>query len=174
MANQILPRLGATLVLGAAAAGLVAAGLAFRAADVTTPPAIEPGEISIPAAPPVSEAPPMATDAFTRPVFHANREPGPDKAPAVPADVATDPIDGEPAEPAEPGDAPAGDSFVLKGLIIGDRGARVALQAPSGGAPVWAKVGDEVEGWTVDSITSDRVRLRNGDEIAEIKLFKDK
>lgn len=171
MANAILPKLGLTVVLGAATAGLIAAGLAFRATDVTTPPAIEPGEVTIPTAPPVSDAPAMATDAFTRPVFHANREPGPDKAPAVPTEVATDPVDGEPAEPS---DAPAAESFVLKGLIIGDRGARVALQSPSGGAPVWAKVGDAVEGWTVDSITSDRVRLRNGDEIAEIKLFKDK
>ncbi len=171
MANQILPKLGLTVVLGAATAGLIAAGLAFRATDAAMPPAIEPGEVSIPSAPPVTDAPPMATDAFTRPVFHANREPGPDKAPAVPVDVATDPIDGE---PAEPGDAPAANSFVLKGLIIGDRGARVALQSPNGGAPVWAKVGDAVEGWTVDAIRSDRVVLRNGDEVAEIKLFKDK
>lgn len=171
MASHTLPRFGITLLLGAAAAGLVLAGLSFRATDATIPPDIEPGEVTIPTAPPVSDAPPMATDAFTRPLFHANREPGPDKAPAVPADVAPDPVDGE---PAEPGDAPAAESFVLKGLIIGERGARVALQAPSGGAPVWAKVGDAVEGWTVDAINADRVRLRNGDQVAEIKLFKDK
>lgn len=171
MASQTLPRFGITLLLGVAATGLVLAGLSFRATDPTVPPDIEPGEVTIPAAPPVSDAPPMATDAFTRPMFHANREPGPDMAPAVPADVATDPVDGE---PAEPGDAPAADSFVLKGLIIGERGARVALQSANGGAPVWAKVGDAVEGWTVDAIRSDRVVLRNGDEVAEIKLFKDK
>lgn len=171
MARQTLPRLGVTLVLGAITAGLVAAGLAFRATDVTAPPAIEPGEMTIPTAPPVSAPPAMATDAFTRPLFHANREPGPDKAPVLPAEVATGPADGS---DGDGGDTPAADSFVLKGLIIGDRGARVALQSPSGGEPVWAKVGDAVEGWTVEAITADRVRIRNGDEVAEIKLFKDK
>jgi hypothetical protein len=169
MASQTLPKLAAVLLLGGASAGLVAAGLTFRATDVTALPVSEPGEVVVPSAPPVSEATPMPTDAFTRPLFHANREPGPDKAPAIPADDVTEPSDPEDTA-SEPASA---ESFVLKGLIIGDRGARVALQSPNGGAPVWANVGDEVEGWTVEAIKSDRVRLRNGDQVAEIKLFKD-
>jgi hypothetical protein len=169
MASQTLPKFGITLALGAATAALIAAGTSFRATDATVPPAAEAGEISIPSAPPVSEALPMPTDAFTRPMFHANRGPGLDKAPTVAPDDTTQPAgDPDASEPA------AADGFVLKGLIIGDRGARVALQSSSGGAPVWAKVGETVEGWKVESITADRVRIRNGDEVAEIKLFEDK
>jgi hypothetical protein len=167
MASQTLLKLGVTVALGAMVAGLVAAGLAFRGTDASIPADVDPSEVTIPAAPPVSEPPAMATDAFTRPVFHANREPGLDKAPSLPT--------GDPSEPAdgEEGDTPPAESFVLKGVIIGDRGARVALQPPSGEAAVWAKVGDAIEGWTVEKISADRVRIRNGDDVAEIKLFQD-
>lgn len=164
--QSFLPR----VVVLAAAAGLAGAGLYFRTIDVTAAAAdAEPGEVTIPEVPPVIEPEPATTDAFTRPLFHRDRNPGPDKAPAT----TVLPDDPGSATTPDPADKPAASSFALKGVIIGDRGARVALQAEGAAAPVWARVGQVVDGWTVTSITAQRVRLRNGDETAELK-FNDK
>jgi hypothetical protein len=88
-----------------------------------------------------------------------------DMAPAV-ASVSEDPD--APATSDDPTVAPA-----LKGLIIGERGGRVALQAADAPAAVWVKVGEKVGNWTVEAITVRGVRLRNGDNVAEIKFSKE-
>lgn len=159
--QTILPR--AVFLIGAGA--LLAAGLYFRTIDVSAAAAGETAaEMTIPPPPPVAELPPMATDAFVRPVFHRTRAPGPDKAPATVSDDTT------PAAPDAPDEPVSAEGFSLKGVIIGDRGARVALQAPGAAGPVWAKVGQVVEGWTVVSISTQRVRLRNGSETVDINF----
>jgi hypothetical protein len=38
---------------------------------------------------------------------------------------------------------------------------------------VWVKVGEKVGDWTVEAIRVRGVRLRNGDNVADIKFSKD-
>lgn len=158
--NKIVP----AVVLLAAAAALAGAGVMFLTTDETATAGAGAEDISIPSAPPVVDAADLPTAAFTRPMFHRDRAPGSDKAPAVSSnDTSAIPETGE--EPAA--------GFRLKGVIIGERGARVALQADGAGAPTWAGVGDVVDGWTVEAVNARRVRLRNGDDVIEIQ-FEDK
>lgn len=161
--NSLVPR----IVMLAAAGGLIALGLSFRATDVKAMAKAGSNEpVSIPALPAATPAGEDATDAFTRPLFHRDRAPGPDKAPAVPVDSSNPDITDSGGE-----DSPAPQ---LKGVIIGERGGRVALQSANAAAPVWAKVGEVVDGWTVEAITAKGVRVRNGDDVADIKFSDDK
>jgi hypothetical protein len=153
-------------VMLAAAGGLVALAIQFRTTDLAAMAATTTSEpVAIPTFPPATQADTQATDAFTRPLFTRDRMPGPDMAPAV-ASVSEDPD--APATSDDPTVAPA-----LKGLIIGERGGRVALQAADAPAAVWVKVGEKVGNWTVEAITVRGVRLRNGDNVADIKFSKD-
>jgi hypothetical protein len=154
------------VVMLAAAGALVALGLQFRMTDMAAMAAATSSEpVAIPAFPPPTQAETDATDAFTRPLFTRDRAPGPDRAPAV-ASVSEDPDAPDGAD--DSGTPPA-----LKGLIIGDRGGRVALQPADAPAAVWVKVGQQVGGWTVEAITARGVRVRNGDNVADIKFSKD-
>ena len=168
MSGQSPLKLMASLVLGAGTVALVASGLTSITTNAAAPRA-EPGSIAIPEAPATAPTPPFGSEAYTRPMFHRDREPGPDRAP--PADVA------DPAAPTPPdgSPAPAGDlsAFTLKGVIIGERNARAALLAPGAAEPVWVARGDTLEGWTIEAITANGVRIRNGDDAAEIKFLKD-
>lgn len=161
-ASNIIP----AVLLLAAAGGLTALGVRFRTADVAAMAAATGSEpVTIPTFPPATQADPEATDAFTRPMFTRERAPGPDKAPA-PAVAGDDPD--APEDTDDSATAP-----VLKGLIIGERGGRVALQPADAGTAVWVKVGEEVGGWTVEAITARGARVRNGDTVVDIKFSKD-
>ncbi len=162
-ASNIIP----AVVMLAAAGALVVLGVQFRMTDLAAMAAATSSEpVAIPTFPPAVQAETDATDAFTRPLFTRDRAPGPDKAPAV-------------VSASEDPDAPDGDDDsttapVLKGLIIGERGGRVALQAADASTAMWVKVGEQVGGWTVEAITARGVRVRNGDTVADIKFSKDK
>lgn len=160
------PKIVPTVAMLAVAGGLVALGIQFRATDMAAMAAAGGTEpVTIPTFPPATQAETEATDAFTRPLFTRDRAPGPDKAPAI-VNTSTDPD--SPDSSNESSEAPT-----LKGLIIGERGGRVALQSADASAPVWAKVGEEVGGWTVEAITVRGVRVRNGDNVADIMFSKD-
>jgi hypothetical protein len=153
------------LLLATAAAGLTALGLHFRTTDVAAMAKAGGSEaVIIPVFPGPSQPQTESTDAFTRPMFHRDRAPGPDKAPVSP--VSADPD--APNATGETSEAP-----VLKGLIIGELGARVALKSSDAAAPVWVKVGEAVGGWTVEVITSKGVRIRSGDEVVDVKFSDD-
>ena len=159
---NIVPVVGMLAVAGA----LVALGIQFRTTDMAAMASAGGTEpVTIPSFPPATQAETEATDAFTRPLFTRTRAPGPDKAPAI-ATVSDDPDAPDASEESQT--APT-----LKGLIIGNRGGRVALQSADASAPVWAKVGEEVGGWTVEAITVRGVRVRKGDTVADIKFSKD-
>lgn len=165
MSGKAIGKLLPVLVLAAAASGLTALGVSFRATDVAAMAAASGGEgVTIPKFPVATPLEDENTEAFTRPMFHRDRAPGPDKAPA--GVVSADPS--APDSPAEATAAP-----VLKGLIIGELGARVALQSPDAAAPVWVKRGEEVGGWTVEAITAKGVRIRSGDEVVDVKFSDD-
>jgi hypothetical protein len=159
---NIVPAVAMLVVAG----GFLALGFQFRTTDIAAMAAAGGTEpVAIPTFPPATQAESEATDAFIRPLFTRDRAPGLDKAPAI-ATVSDDPDAPDAAQETQT--AP-----VLKGLIIGERGGRVALQSADAAAPVWAKVGEEVGGWTVEAITDHGVRVRNGDNVADIKFSKD-
>jgi hypothetical protein len=168
MSGPSLSRVLIPAALVVVTGGLVALGLQFRATDAAAM-ANDRGteEVVIPSAPPVSQPADAKTDAFDRPMFHRNRAPGPDKAPALPAETAPDPqATDEPGANAQ--------SFVLKGIIIGERGARASIATADAPAGVWVKVGDDLQGWTIASIGASRVKIRNGDDVADIKFPDDR
>lgn len=170
MAGQNLPRIAVGALLLAGIGGLLALGVIFRMTDPTAPTSAT-GEVSIPAVPETEEAPPVGTDAFERPLFHRTREPGPDGPPAV-TEPSTDP-DSTGAEPSTGERAGDPAEFTLQGIIVGERGARAAVRGATATGPTWVKRGDEIDGWTVESITTNVVKLRKGDQVAELKFSRD-
>lgn len=173
MARQPLPKLALSVLLIGASAALIGSGILSLTTDAKVMrPDAEQEPVTIPAVPPIETAPEVGTDAFVRPMFHRNRAPGPDKAPPQSAIDLADPsapVTGN--EPDAPGDASA---FVVKGIIIGENGARAALQNPGDGSLTWVRSGETIQGWKVDSINANRVRISNGDEVVEIKVREDK
>ncbi len=160
MLGQSAPRFIISLLTGAAIVALLGAGVIFLTTDPLASSGSGQATVAIPAVPETQTAPEPGDEAFRRPMFSRDRAPGPDGPPAAPADgAATETTN----------DARAAD-FSLKGVIIGERGARAALQANTAPDQTWVGVGDTVDGWKVESITSSRVRLRNGDEVVELKI----
>lgn len=173
MSRQPLPKLALSVVLIGASAALIGLGIVSLTTDAKAARG-EAGKepVVIPAVPPIEAAPEIATDAFTRPMFHRDREPGPDKAPPASATDPSDPsVPPSDNEPGAPGDASA---ILVKGIIIGVNGARAGLLTPTSGSLVWVKSGDTFDGWKVESINASRVRISNGDEVVEIKIREDK
>jgi hypothetical protein len=172
MARQPLPKLALSVLLIGASALLMGSGIL----SLTTDAKLQRGDaskepVTIPAVPPIETPPSVGSDAYTRPMFNRNRAPGPDKAPpqsaADPADPSA-PTTG--SEPDAPGDA-AG--ILVKGIIIGENGARAGLLSANSGGLVWVRTGQSFEGWKVESINASRVRISNGDEVVEIKVRED-
>jgi hypothetical protein len=165
MSGQSLPRLILTIILAAAVVALLGLGVMFRATDPLAPASGHTAPVTVPEVPGAEQAPPAGARAFERPVFHRDRAPGPDKAPAS--------SDADPDAPDTSTAQSDGSEIRLRGIIIGERGARAALQGATAVDPTWVGKGDTVDGWTVETITADTVRLRNGDETVVIKFSRD-
>ena len=92
-----------------------------------------------------------------RPLFAASRRPSP-------------PAPEEPEEP-EPDQAEAHAwSFILSGVVISNDQRMALLQRLSDGSTVRLRVGQEIDGWRIEAIEPDRVVLRQGDALEEVKL----
>jgi hypothetical protein len=165
MAGQSIPRLALTLAAAVGVVALLGVGIMFRAADPLAPAGNSSASVAVPEVPGAEPAQAFGTRAFERPLFHRDRAPGPDKAPASP--------DSAPDAPDTAGAQGDGSAIRLRGIIIGERGARAALQGDTAVEPTWVGKGDTVDGWTVETITADTVRLRNGDETVVIKFSRD-
>ena len=170
MARQPLPKTVLAVILFGSSAALVAAGLSFLTTNAAAPRAgAAASPVALPAVPSPEAVLPIGTDAFTRPMFHRDRAPGPDKAPAIapdasgptPADSATD-------------DATDGSGVSIRGIIVSDRGPRAALQSSRTGTLTWVRVGDTVDSWKVETISATTVRIRKDDEVVELKIREDK
>lgn len=172
MSRTPLPKLVLSLVLVGASAALVGAGVMYLTTDAKTP-RIDANQapVTVPEVPPATAIPPLGADAFNRPMFNRDRAQGPDKAPPATTD------NGDPSTSSGTSNAPGAprdmSAMTVKGIIVSDRGARAALQAPGSGALTWVSAGDTIDGWKVDSITASTVRISNGDETAEIKIRED-
>lgn len=160
MSSQPAPRLVISLVIGAAIVALLGAGIIFLTTDPLAPSGNGQAAVEIPAVPETQPPPEQGTEAFTRPMFNSQRAPGPD---GPPASASTDTASSDTAG------SDIASEFTLKGVIIGERGARAALQSDTAPDQTWVGVGDTVDGWKVESINAQRVRLRNGDEVVELK-----
>jgi hypothetical protein len=167
MFGQPASRIAINLTLGVAIVALLGAAIIFRTTDPLTPSGGPSAIVEIPAMPETGATPEQGTAAFTRPMFSRDRAPGGDVAPPITSDG------NDPTQPSgnDTGEDPG--AFALKGIIIGERGARAALQPANAAEPTWVGAGDTVGGWKVESINAERVRLRNGDEVVEIKFSRD-
>ena len=114
---------------------------------------------------------------ISRPVFTSSRRP----APQTIVKTAAKP---EPAIKSTPvAVAPEKSKFLLAGLIVSVEDAVAVIKRVSENRTWRVSVGDELEGWKVESIESDSVRLRKGatldtvflrgNELTEVKLRKD-
>lgn len=173
MSQRRLPILVLSVFLAGASAALLASGALSLTTDAKAPSVSARQEPApIPTVPPSKAVPPIGTDAFTRPMFNSERAQGPDKAPPITADTTN------PSAASSAGDASDSATDVsalqVKGIIISDRGARAAVLSPGSGALTWISRGQAIGDWKVESITATTVRFRNGDEVAEIKIRKDR
>jgi hypothetical protein len=173
MSQQRLPTFALSLVLAGVSAALLASGALSLTTDAKAPSVSARQEPApIPTVPPAMVVPPIGTDAFTRPMFNSERAQGPDKAPQPTADTSNP---SAASSAANESDAPSDVSALdVKGIILSDRGARAAVMSPGSGALTWVGVGQAIGDWKVESITATTVRFRNGDEVAEIKIRKDR
>ncbi len=75
------------------------------------------------------------------------------------------------AAPVQAQPAPALD-FVLTGIVTTDGGAIAFLRLKGQPGVVRATAGQEIRGWRVDRILPDRIVLRHGDRLQELKVGK--
>jgi len=114
-------------------------------------PAAQGGPAPLPAfRPPAAEASAVIVE---RPLFFPSRQP----AEPEPVAAAAEP-------PAEPPD------MALIGTIVTTSGRRAIVQSPPGGAAQVLSEGQEIDGWTIAAIETERVLLRRGDEEQAIAL----
>lgn len=73
--------------------------------------------------------------------------------------------------PAQARPAPALD-FVLTGIVTTDSGAVAFLRLAGQPSVVRATAGDAIGDWRVDRILADRIVLRHGDRLEELKVGK--
>ena len=153
------------VALAISTAGFSAAGMQFLGADpaaMRSPDSTEPMD---PPEIPLSSPPDlMSEEAIRRPVFHRERSPidDPGKAPVAIADAPpdTDQAAGPPA-------------FELRGVVIVDGAARAGLLPPGTSELTWVTRGQDINGWTVESITANAVNLKSGDETATISIVRE-
>jgi len=159
MSGWAVPGLLVGISLAIASAICLSAGFFFVTSDArVVARSVASRPASIPAIPAVVEAMALDAEAVRRPLFHRNRRPIDEGAPAAANNTAAPGLD--------PG-------LTLRGVVINGANARAALQTSDAAPPTWAAVGDTIDRWTIEAIAPDRVRLRAGDEVSEIKLFED-
>lgn len=98
-------------------------------------------------------------DILLHPIFSRSRTPfvppppPPQKAPAVAPPVFTDP------------------GFVLGGVMLNGQAKRAFLLQTRNHVAAWASEGDDVEGWTLKSITAEAATLQKESHVIELRLY---
>lgn len=164
MAANALPGLVVSAALALGVGGFTYAGAQFMSADPSlVGDAASVAPIQLPEIPPPADPELLSAEATSRPVFHPERLPIDD--PGLPAvDASSDKVDAVKANDAV--------NYKLRGVVIGDGPARAGVLQPGSSELVWVKAGQNLEGWTVEAVTADGVRLRSGDEVAEIRIVE--
>jgi hypothetical protein len=115
----------------------------------------DPAERSTPPRPPAANA---VEQIAARPLFSESRRPY--VPPAAPVEEAA-------AEPGQPGSL-----LELAGIYLSGTD-QAALLLVSGGTPEWLRKGQLIEGWEIEAIERDRVRLRKGERQQVLRLRED-
>lgn len=98
------------------------------------------------------------TDTIERPLFlQSRRPPAPEAAPTVEEPVREKPVASLPR-------------FVVSAIVIADGERTALLRNPSDGRMLRVVEGDDVQGWTLEEVQSDRVVLATGGRRQELPL----
>lgn len=118
---------------------------------------------------PVGATATEVTQSLMRPLFHASRRPfqPPPPQPEPVAEAAPAVVEVE-AVPPPPEPAP---QFRLAGISLSGSARRALLGPVAGPDMRWYEQGDNIDGWTVASITSETVTLAGYDKTFTVPLY---
>lgn len=116
---------------------------------------------------PVAAVPLSALQATVdRPLFSPSRRPPPSPDALSTADTGpAETLEGEAADGAA--DAP----FTLLGVASGSARTIALLRRLDGADVLRVRVGEEIDGWTIEAIAADSITLRRGQETRVLRLF---
>ncbi|WP_424363017.1 hypothetical protein [Methylocystis parvus] len=157
LAGIVLTLLGTTTLFAALFAAYAFIGPLGSDADVKAPDWTPPTLAVVDLDPP---KPPSAdVEALSRPIFTKSRRP----APKVARQQAT-----------ETGPLTAAPSGITVGAIVKNKKATQAfIVSPETPEGAWKKVGDTVDSWTIATIDRAELILKNGQQMAKLKLWPD-
>ena len=138
---------------------------------------LDPPQINIPAAVPLSqvsadspehepfkpfEVPPLDqySEIVERPLFLETRRPPPPEIPDVAVEEEEQPVEEQ--------------VFTLLGVMVTPDSKMALVEVDESGNVARLKVGDEVEGWELDSVSADNVVLRKGESVKNLPLVRNK
>lgn len=157
LAGLVLALLGATTLAAALFAAYAFLGPLGSDADVKAPDWTPPTLAVVDLDPP--KAPSADVETLSRPIFTKSRRPSPKVA--KPAASETGPLTAAP-------------SGITVGAIVRNKKATqafiVSLETPEG---AWKQVGDTVDSWTIATIDRTELILKNGQQMAKLKLYPD-
>lgn len=126
---------------------------------VDTPVLVRP-TLAAPDLPALASLPDRERASAEKPLFHPDRKPHPDASAASGADGSADMATVAP--------------FRLKGVVIANGMARASLMRDVEGDIEWVNQGNEIDGWTLDSVRADRVTLSRGEHRTTLLLYPDR
>ncbi len=80
------------------------------------------------------------------------------------------PPDPDQVEPVQPAQKSLPIKVIITGVIISDEARFALVQRERSGEVLRLAPGDEIDGWKVDAVLSDRVVFRRGEEVVESEL----
>ena len=123
-----------------------------------TPVLVRPSLVA-PAIPALTALPERERASAEKPLFHPDRKPV--------SDAATGSETGA-------GDAATVAPFRLKGVVMANGMARASLMRDVEGDIEWVNRGQVIDGWTLESVRSDRVTLSRGEYRTTLLLYPDR
>ena len=115
--------------------------------------------LAAPAIPALTALPERERASAEKPLFHPDRKPV---------------LSAADAAAAGSDDAPTAAPFRLKGVVMANGMARASLLRDVEGDIEWVNRGQVIDGWTLDSVRSDRVVLSRGELRTTLLLYPDR
>lgn len=125
------------------------------------PPAMAPGSVILPSAPPLARATPVNAEVLSRPLFTPSRRPS----------ARGDGADAEAPPAAAEASNGAPDDWKLVGTMTTRNQHRALIRLAGRPGSVWVQSGDAIEGWTVQSVTASAVVLSSPQGERRIELY---
>ncbi len=124
------------------------------------PPAFVRPTLSAPDLPALASLPERERTSAEKPLFHPDRKPHDDTSAA--------------SGNARSAEAATVAPFRLKGVVIANGMARASLMRDVEGDIEWVNRGNVIDGWTLESVRSDRVVLSRGEYRTALLLYPDR